>query len=121
MTEEINIDHDAVVEKMLNGVPIEDFLAFFAWALIGMLVIFFMGVGNNVQKNGWQWARFWNGWKRILVNVFLIAIGIIFWPNLSKFFFDNETPVELTMWSSLTIGLMLDRLRSWVKSLAVKK
>jgi len=115
------MDDGIIFEKMLNGVPVNDFIAFYIWGVIAMLVVFFMGVGNNAKKTGWSWPSFWGGWKRILVNLMLIAIGIVFWPNLSEFFFQSESTVELTMWSALLIGLSLDRLRSWVKSLMHKK
>ena len=115
------MDGDLIIQKMLNGVAINDFVAFYLWALIGFIIVFIIGTTVNVKKKGWNRAAFWNGWKRILVNLLLIAVGIVFWPQLSQFFLNSETPIELNMWSSLTMGISLDRLRSWVKSMIPKK
>jgi len=112
---------DQIVEKMLNGVPLADFIAFYLWALIAMLITFGVGVGANAKKSGWNWKSFWAGWKRILINLLLIAAGIVFWPNISSFVFQSETPIELTMWSSFGLGLGLDQFRSWIKSKTTKK
>lgn len=113
--------NEEVIMKMLNEIPVVDFLAYFAWGTIAMLVVFGLGVNINAKKTGWHWRAFWNGWKRILINLVLIAMGIVFWPNLSQFLFSSETVIELTMWSSLLLGLSLDRLRSWIKSMSTKE
>ncbi|MCK4830162.1 hypothetical protein KA005_81340 [bacterium] len=115
------MDGDIIIQKMLNGVLINDFVASYLWALIGFLVVFGFGVKTNAKKSGWSWPAFWNGWKRLLSSLLLIAVGIVFWPQISQFFFNSETPVELNMWSSLGIGLGLDRLRSGIKSIFIKK
>lgn len=115
------MDGDIIIEKMLNGVLINDFIANFLWAFIGFLVVFFIGMGLTAKKSGWSWPNFWNGWKRILVSLMLIAMGIVFWPQLSQFFLASEEPVELSMWGSLTMGISLDRLRSGIKSMISKK
>jgi len=115
------MDGEIIIEKMLNGVLINDFVAFYLWALIGFFIVFGFGVKSNVKKTGWSWPSFWKGWKRVMTSFLLIAVGIIFWPQISQFFFNSETPVELNMWSSLSIGLGLDRLRSGLKSLFIKK
>jgi len=113
--------NDQVIEKMLNGVPVSDFIAYFLWALIAMFIVFGINVGSNAKKTGWSWPSFWAGWKRILINLLLIAAGIVFWPNISSFIFQSETPIELTMWSSFGLGLGLDQFRSWIKAKTVKK
>ena len=72
------MDRDIIIEKMLNGVPINDFVASYLWAFIAMMVVFFIGMGFSAKKTGWSWPNFWNGWKRIMVNLILIAIGKVF-------------------------------------------
>ena len=115
------MNDDVIIEKMLNGVPINDFVAYYLWALIAMLIVFGIGVGSNAKKTGWSWPNFWAGWKRILINLLLIGAGIVFWPNISSLMFDNDQPVELTMWSSFALGLGLDQFRSWIKAKIPKK
>lgn len=112
---------EQIVEKMLNGVPLVDFVAFYIWGLIAMLITFGVGVGANAKKKGWSWPAFWLGWKRISINLLLIAAGIVFWPNISSFMFQSETPIELTMWSAFGLGLGLDQFRAWIKSKTATK
>lgn len=115
------MDDEVIIEKLLNGVPMNDFITFYIVATAAMLIVMGINVSTNVKKTGWNWPKFWHGWKRFSINLLLIAAGIVFWPNISSFMLESDTQVDLTLWSAFGLGLALDRLRSWVKSKTTKK
>jgi len=119
------MDGDAIVQKLLNGVPVDDFIAFFIAAMVGFLLTFGFDVKQGVKKstktpNKWDWPSFWKGWRRMAQSVILIAASIVFWPQISRFLLDSETTIHLTLWSSFGIGMGLDRISVGLAALRKK-
>jgi len=111
------MDGEVILEKMLNGVPINDFISFYISALLGFMLFFGWDVREGVKKsaktpNKWDWPSFWKGWKRITKSLVLIAVGIVFWPQISAFLFASESPVSLELWTAFGLGVMLDKLNT---------
>jgi putative Mn2+ efflux pump MntP len=123
MQQEGVIDQDIIIEKLLNGVPVEDFIAFYIAAFVGFAIVYlFIDVRQGVKKspstpNKWNWRAFFKGWKNMMGSMLLIAVGIVFWPNISTFMLETEEPVNLTIWSAFIVGVSLDRLRAYIHTL----
>jgi len=117
------MDQDVIIEKLLNGVPVNDFIAFYIAAFVGFAIVYMFvdvkqGIKNSAKTpNKWSWAAFFKGWKNMMGSLLLIAVGIVFWPNISTFMLETEEPVNLTIWSAFGMGVGLDRLRAFIHSL----
>lgn len=119
------MDGDIIVQKLLNGVPVDDFIVFFIAAMVGFILTFGWDVKQGVKKsektpNKWDWPSFWKGWKRVIQSIILIVASIVFWPQISRFLLDSETPINLTLWSSFGIGMGLDKISSGLLALRKK-
>jgi len=120
------MDGEVIVQKLLNGVPVDDFIVFFIAAFVGFVLTFGWDVKEGVKKstktpNKWDWPSFWKGWKRITQSILLIAVSIVFWPQISQFMLDSETPINLTLWSSFGVGMALDRISAGLLGLRKKE
>ena len=105
-----------VVKLFLNGIPFKEFLPLYIWALIGAIMSFARTADKARRKdpntpNKWSWPHLWKGVKRTLITMGTMAIGIIFWNEISLFLFNAESAIELTMWSAFfVIGIGSDKL-----------
>ena len=116
----------SVAEKLLNGVPIDDFIAFYIAAMVGFVLVFSWDVKEGVKKstktpNKWDWPSFWKGWKRITKSMILIAAGIVFWPQISTFLFASEATVNLELWTAFGLGIGLDKLNTGLTTFITTK
>lgn len=111
------MDQDIIIEKLLNGVPLNDFISFYIAALVGFILFFGWDVKEGIKNskttpNKWDWPSFWKGWKRITKSLILIAAGIIFWPQISTFLFASDSTIGLELWTAFGLGMMLDKLNT---------
>lgn len=104
-----------VVKILLNGVPLNQFIAFYIAGGVGAILSFAINVGEAVKKDKatpskFQLSKLKLKALRILGAVISLAAGIVFWPQISGFLLSSETPIELTLWSAFIVGMGADQL-----------
>jgi len=114
---------EEVTKILLNGISIPNFIAFYIMGVAGAIVSLGFSVESGIRKNTTTPNKFsWGALKvktgRIIIAAITIALGIIFNKEILSFMFSSEAPVELTLWSSLIVGMGWDRLG---KTLTTKK
>lgn len=104
--------NEEVYQIMLNGMPVNQFLGFLGWALLGAVMFLMYGVYKGIQKDedGFSWKKLARGAVRFFMSLLSLAVAIVFWDQISMFVFAVEEPVELTGWSAFLIGTMVDGL-----------
>lgn len=107
---------EETINLFLNGLEVNHFLVFYAWAVLGGVLSFFYTVDQRIKfaqdsPNKWSWPHFFMGMKRVFTTIIGMAIFIIFWDNISQFLFEAESKIELTPWAAfLFIGIGFDKL-----------
>lgn len=104
-----------VAKILLNGVPLNQFIAFYIAGAVGGILSFAINVGEAVKKNSttpskFQWSKLKFKVLRIVGAMISLAAGIVFWPQISSFMLSSETPIELTLWSAFIVGMGADQL-----------
>lgn len=100
--------------------PLNEFLKFSFWAFVGMVGSFSYSVRQSIRKdsatpNRFSWPYLWKGMFRFVSSIFTICASVIFWEQISGWFFESASKVELTAWSAFwIIGVGNDKI---VKSL----
>lgn len=106
---------DDVVKLLLNGIPLHQFIAFYIAGLVGALITFGINVGQAVKNdtttpNKFQLKKVKFKLVRWMTTLLLLAVGIIFNKEIFGAMLNSETPIELTLWSSLLAGMGTDQL-----------
>lgn len=104
-----------VVSILLNGIPLSQFIAFYIAGLVGALITFGINVGQAVKKdtvtpNKFKFKKLRFRLIRWMTTLLLLAVGIIFNKEIFGAMLSSETPIELTLWSSLLAGMGTDQL-----------
>lgn len=104
-----------VVSKVLEGMPIVDFLILFAWASAGALLSYWRTADkarrdDPTTSKKWSWPLFFRGAKRMVTTLVGTAFTIIYWPEISSVFFNSAALIELTGFSAfLYVGVVNDK------------
>lgn len=104
-----------VVQILLNGIPLNQFIAFYIAGLVGAIISFGINVGQAVKKNTSTPSKFqWRTLKfkalRWVTSLLLLAVGIIFNKEILGAALESTSTIELTLWSSLLVGMSTDQL-----------
>jgi len=104
-----------VVKLLLNGIPLHQFIAFYIAGLVGIVIAFGINVGQSVKNDKTTSSTFqWNKLKfkaiRWSTSILLLAVGILFNKEILGFGLESQSPIELTVWSSILVGMGLDQL-----------
>lgn len=114
-----------LTKLLLAGLTRTEFIAFFIWGVVGMIMSFGFSVIYNTKvkdKESWNWKKLWSGGKRFGLGLLTVAAGVIFFEKLAGFMLDSDAPIKLTQWGALTIvGLGSDRLAKVFASFIPKK
>ena len=106
---------DGVVKILLNGIPLHQFIAFYIAGLVGVFISFGINVGQAVQKNTtapntFKWAKLKFKVVRWVTSILLLAVGIVFNKEILAVGLESASPIELTLWASLLVGMGTDQL-----------
>ena len=104
-----------VVKILLNGIPLNQFIAFYIAGLVGAAISFGINVGQAVKKNtttpsDFRWRKLKVKAIRWMTSFLLLAVGIVFNKEILGAALDSATPIELTLWASLLVGMSTDQL-----------
>jgi len=111
---------DGIANDFLNGMPFREFIVLYVWALAGTLLMFWRAVDKGIKtspktSNKFEWRYFWKGVRRTISTLVLIAVVIIYWPEISGFLFQADTVITLTGWSAfLIVGVGSDKITETV-------
>lgn len=86
------------IEKLLNGLSLSDFLAYFIMGFIGFIIsvlLQFYKAKNYDIKKWWEDQKF-----RAILTIFIIAIGVIFQEQF--------TGSQVSLFGALEAGLITD-------------
>lgn len=102
-------------ELILNGMPFNQFLVFYGFALAGSISFFLWSLYKAISNDAstpfhFEWKHMIKGAIRVILTIFILAIAIIFWDKVSMFLFTSDAPVELNGWSAVLLGVLSDRL-----------
>lgn len=100
---------------LLNGIPFSQFIAFYIAGLVGSFIAFGINVGQAVKHNTttpniFMWSKLKISALRWATSLLLLAVGIIFNKEILGAALNSETAIELTLWSSLLVGMSTDQL-----------
>lgn len=104
-----------IVSTLLNGIPIHQFIAFYIAGLVGIVISFGINVSHSVKNdvatpNKFQWKKLKFKLIRWLTSFLLLAVGIVFNKEILAAGLESATPIELTLWASLLVGMGTDQL-----------
>ena len=104
-----------IIGKVLEGMPIVDFLIIFGWAAAGALFSYWRTAEtarkhDSTTTKKWSWPLFFRGTKRMVTTLVVTAFTIIYWKEISGVFFKSESLIELTGFSAfLYVGAVSDK------------
>jgi len=106
---------DDVVQILLNGIPLSQFIAFYIAGLGGVIISFGINVHQAVKHDNTTHQKFkWVDLKfkaiRWATSILLLAVGIVFNKEILAAGLESASPIELTLWASLLVGMGLDQL-----------
>jgi len=104
-----------VVKILLNGIPLNTFIAFYIAGLVGTFISFGINVGQAVKKstttpNTFKWVNVKFKLIRWVTSLLLLAVGIVFNKEILGAGLESASPIELTLWASLLVGMGTDQL-----------
>lgn len=104
-----------VVQILLNGISVSQFIAFYIAGIVGAIISFGINIGQAVKKNvatpnTFQWNRLKVKSVRWMTTLLLLAVGIVFNKEILGAALDSASPIELTLWSALLVGMSTDQL-----------
>ena len=104
-----------VVEILLNGIPATQFIAFYIAGLVGIVISFGINVSQSVKNdkatpNKFVWVKLKFKLIRWLTSLLVLAVGIVFNKEILAAGLESASPIELTLWASLLVGMGTDQL-----------
>jgi len=104
-----------VAKILLNGMPLSTFIAFYIAGLVGVIISFGINVHQAVKKDNATHQKFkWVDLKfkaiRWATSILLLAVGIVFNKEILAAGLESASPIELTLWASLLVGMGTDQL-----------
>jgi hypothetical protein len=110
---------DEVVKILLNGIPLTKFIAFYIVGLVGAIISFGINVGQAVRRDKSTPSKFKFSHLKIkfirwVTTILLLAVGIVFNKEILGGVFESETSIELTLWSSLLVGMSTDQIGKYL-------
>ena len=104
------------MSKVLEGMPLLDFLILFGWASAGALFSYWR-TAETARKydptttRKWSWPLFFRGAKRMVSTLIATTFIIIYWSEISSVFFVSESLIELNGFSAfLYVGAVTDKI-----------
>lgn len=111
-------------EKLLGGMPPDDYFAYLIWAVVGFIVSLLheliRGQENIKASGGFSIAYYWKeNWMRLVLSLLLINIGIVFYNRI----FPLPTSTPLCTFLALMLGFSHDKIMEMLNKLrkAVRK
>jgi len=106
---------DNVITILLNGIPATQFIAFYIAGLVGVFLSFGINVGQAVKRtnatpNTFKWVNLKFKFIRWSTSLLLLAVGIVFNKEILGAGLESASPIELTLWASLLVGMGTDQL-----------
>jgi hypothetical protein len=107
---------EPMYNMFLNGMPVQVFLVFYVWALLGSLMFFLYSLYQALRNDSrtsrkFEWRYFGQGAIRVFLSIVGLALGILFWDDwISKVLFESDSVIELTGKSAFLLGTLVDRL-----------
>ena len=120
------MEDGALVREFLGDMPVVRFVALYIFALAGMILFYSADIAKAVKTdpktpNKFSWRRlFTKGLPRIVGNLIVLAIIVIFYGKLSVLFFNAEAPLALDGFSAVIMGAQSDMLVNKIVGLARK-
>lgn len=103
------------MQLLLNGIPVSQFIAFYIAGLVGVFISFGINVHQSVKNDAtthqkFQWVELKFKAIRWGTSLLLLAVGIVFNKEVLSAGLESASPIELTLWASLLVGMGLDQL-----------
>ena len=114
---------EEIAKILLNGVPLNQFIAFYIAGVIGAVVSYGFNVGMSMKKDATTPKKFSKThfkvkiW-RLVIAVISIAGRIVFNKEILGFVLASDASIELTLWSAVLAGAGWDR---FGKAITAKK
>ena len=104
-----------VVTILLNGIPLNQFIAFYIAGLVGAFISLGINIGQAVKNDKTTPKKFTLKKLKVktirwVTTLLLLAVGIIFNKEILGAALESATTIELTLWSSLLVGMSTDQL-----------
>lgn len=111
------MEHGELVKEFLGDMPVARFIALYVFALMGMILFFAADIAKAVKAdpktpNKFSWNRLFSkrGVSRIVGNLIVLVVIVLFYGELSVALFNASTPLVLDGFSAIIMGAQSDML-----------